>query len=69
MCPVEFAYWLKGYFELSESNTLTDKQVSIIKKHLELVFTNVTKEAEPGEVEKYLGDILSKPPMTISTIC
>lgn len=44
MCADEFAYWLKGYFELSDSNTLTEQQVKIIKEHLTLVFTKVTKQ-------------------------
>ena len=38
MRSVEFVYWLQGFFELSESNTLSEKQVEIIKNHLKLVF-------------------------------
>ncbi len=38
MQSVQFAYWLQGFFELSESNTLTEKQVEMIKNHLKLVF-------------------------------
>ena len=38
MKSTEFAYWLQGFFELSESNTLTEKQVETIKNHLNLVF-------------------------------
>jgi hypothetical protein len=35
----EFAYWLQGFFELSEPNkTLTPEQVKTIKNHLKLVF-------------------------------
>jgi len=35
----EFAYWLQGFFELSDTNTpLTEKQVQTIKNHLKLVF-------------------------------
>ena len=37
-----FAYWLKGYFEISDSKKLDEKQVQIIKDHLELVFNKVT---------------------------
>jgi hypothetical protein len=39
-----FAYWLQGYFELSDSDSLTVEQVKMIKKHLDLVFTNVTND-------------------------
>ena len=38
MKSTEFAYWLQGFFEISESNTLSEKQVEIIKNHLKLVF-------------------------------
>jgi hypothetical protein len=38
MKSTEFAYWLQGFFELSESNTLSERQVGIIKNHLNLVF-------------------------------
>lgn len=40
----EFCYWLKGYFELSDSNTLSPQQVQTIKDHLNLVFTKVTPD-------------------------
>jgi hypothetical protein len=38
MKSTEFAYWLQGFFELSETNTLSERQVEIIKNHLKLVF-------------------------------
>ena len=39
MKATEFAYFLQGFFELSEANTpLTEKQVQTIKNHLKLVF-------------------------------
>lgn len=41
MTPQEFCYWLQGFFELSESNTLTERQVQVIKNHLGLVFHHV----------------------------
>jgi len=42
MNSTQFTYWLKGFFEISDSKELTDKQVQIIKDHLNLVFTKVT---------------------------
>jgi hypothetical protein len=33
-----FVFWLQGYFELSNSDTLTPHQVKLIKQHLNLVF-------------------------------
>ena len=39
-----FAWWLHGYFEISESNTLSEKQVQVIKDHLDLCFNKVTPD-------------------------
>lgn len=39
MTSKDFAYWLQGFFELSDPNApLTKTQVQTIKNHLELVF-------------------------------
>jgi hypothetical protein len=38
MTSKDFAYWLQGFFELSETDELTPRQVEIIKNHLKLVF-------------------------------
>ena len=38
MTSVQFAFWLQGFFELSETDELTPRQVEIIKNHLKLVF-------------------------------
>lgn len=42
MSPENFSYWLNGYLELSNSDSLTSQQVKIIKEHLALVFNKVT---------------------------
>jgi len=39
--PENFAYWLQGYFELTDGKTLNAKQVTVIKNHLALVFEHV----------------------------
>lgn len=44
----KFTYWLKGYFEISDSNNLSPTQVQIIRDHLDLVFTKVTPERKYG---------------------
>ena len=44
MSPENFTYWLKGFFELTDSKTLTEEQVKIIKDHLKLALTKVTPE-------------------------
>lgn len=40
----EFCYWLQGFFEMTDATSLTDEQVEMIKRHLALVFTNVTSD-------------------------
>lgn len=40
----QFTMWLHGFFEISGSNSLTEKQVQIIKDHLDLVFKKVTPD-------------------------
>jgi len=38
MNSIDFCFWLQGHFELSESKSLTNTQVTAIKRHLNLVF-------------------------------
>jgi hypothetical protein len=42
MTPENFTYWLQGFFEVSDTKKLDEKQVQIIKDHLNLVFNKVT---------------------------
>ncbi len=50
----DFAYWLQGYFEITNATSnrapdgLTDGQVEMIKKHLALVFLH--------EIDPSMGD-------------
>jgi hypothetical protein len=44
MTTEQFAIWLNGFFELSEEKKLSEKQVTIIKDHLALVFEKVTPD-------------------------
>jgi hypothetical protein len=38
MTSRDFAYWLMGYFEISNPETIDKREVELIKKHLNLVF-------------------------------
>lgn len=49
MTPEQFTYWLQGFFEISNTNSLNENQVLIIKDHLKLVFNKVT----PNRTENY----------------
>jgi hypothetical protein len=42
MTPEQFAYWLQGFFELTEGNQLSEKQVQVVKDHLQITFKKVT---------------------------
>lgn len=38
MTSRDFAYWLQGFFEISNVEDLDKSQTTVIKKHLNLVF-------------------------------
>lgn len=38
MTSRDFAFWLQGFFEVSNAETITKEQTEVIKKHLNLVF-------------------------------
>lgn len=46
----QFAFWLQGFFELTDSNNLTASQVKMIKEHLGLVFSKVTPPLQKSEL-------------------
>ena len=49
MTPENFAYWIKGYFELEGGETLlTPRQTRIIQDHLDLVFKKETPDRDSG---------------------
>lgn len=44
----DFCYWLQGYFEIKGDDVLTEAQVALIRKHLNLVFEH--------EIDPSMGD-------------
>ncbi|HUW47256.1 MAG TPA: hypothetical protein VMW36_00745 [Patescibacteria group bacterium] len=38
----DFCYWLKGFTELTNSESLSDEQWAVVKDHLKLVFDKLT---------------------------
>jgi hypothetical protein len=42
MTPEQFAYWLQGFMEICNPETLDEEQTQIIKDHLALVFNKQT---------------------------
>lgn len=72
----EFCYWLQGFFELSDTCSLSPKQVEMIRKHLSLVFIDVTSGDREGPfaarfLERGLDSTTSPPPNEFlgGTIC
>lgn len=57
MTSREFCYWLQGLFELTDTSTLTERQVNLIKKHLQLVFIH---EIDPSYGDKEVQEHLNK---------
>jgi hypothetical protein len=49
--PLNFCYWLQGFFELAGTNNLTETQVEVIKDHLKLVFRKETPDRNTNETE------------------
>lgn len=62
-----FVYWLQGFFEISESKELNEKQVQIIKNHLNLVFKHEIDPALGGNMQELqnIHDNLVKPNNTL----
>jgi hypothetical protein len=42
MTPEQFVYWLQGFMEMADPQTLTEAQVKMLKEHLALVFAKKT---------------------------
>ena len=43
MNEINFCYWLQGFFEMTDTESLTPEQIKIIKEHLQLVLKKETK--------------------------
>jgi hypothetical protein len=48
MTSRDFAYWLQGFFEVSNPQSISYEQTQMIKKHLNLVFKH--------EIDPSMGD-------------
>ncbi len=58
MTSRDFAYWLQGFFEISQCTEINEKQTQIIKNHLNMVFKH---EIDPShgnaDHQKILSDL------------
>ena len=58
MTPRDFCYWLQGYFEISGKTKIDDYQVTLIKKHLAMVFaTHIDATFGPKETQELLSQL------------
>jgi len=48
MTSRDFAFWLQGFFEIQNPNIITNEQIVMIKKHLNMVFNH--------EIDPTMGD-------------
>ena len=51
----DFCFWLKGFFEMTDAQELSEDQLQMVKEHLDLVFVKVTEtviKAEPNVAEE-----------------
>ena len=55
MKPEQFVYWLQGYFEISEVTELNEKQTTVIKNHLGMVFAHDLDPKQEKELTESLG--------------
>jgi len=49
MTSRDFAYWLQGFFEISNVEDLSKEQTKVIKNHLNMVFKH--------EIDPSMGDV------------
>jgi len=56
MTSRDFCYWLQGHFEISGSTNLTEKQVEVIRNHLNMVFKH---EIDPSHGDAAHQKVLS----------
>ena len=54
MTSRDFCFWLQGYFELQNPQTITEEQISVIQRHLNMVFEH---EIDPSMPNKKLDQI------------
>ncbi len=57
MTSRDFVYWLQGFLELSEQTDLTEKQLDLVKRHLNMVFCH---EIDPSMGDRQRQQALSR---------
>ena len=68
MTHEQFAYWLRGFFEISGKTALTEQEAIVVKEHLEKCFVPVVVNPDykrlwttlysPAETLRYEGPLV-----------
>ena len=53
-----FVYWLQGFVEIANTDTISENQWQIIKDHLKLVFDKKTPDRTQEELE-YIAKVIT----------
>jgi hypothetical protein len=61
MTSRDFCYWLQGVFEVTDPTTLDAKQVSLIKRHLNMVFIHEIDPSFPENQQAALSEAHTPP--------
>lgn len=63
MSPINFCYWLQGFFEINEKNNqltiLNESSIKTIKDHLQLVFKTTNCNYIAKEVDAPVSELLT----------
>jgi hypothetical protein len=52
MTARDFAYWLQGYFEIAQPTSASTEVLTMIKKHLDMVFVHEIDPSYGGPAEQ-----------------
>lgn len=66
MKSVEFCYWLQGLFELAQPDSLNNLQLTLIRKHLNMVFAHEIDPSYPVDQQDALNAIHNSNAVTAS---
>lgn len=68
MTHEQFVVWLHGFFEISDAKELNEKQVQVIKDHLDLFFKKESPDRDKKtiQIDPSLG-MIKENPMTLIT--
>jgi hypothetical protein len=69
----KFCYWLQGFFEMTNAETMTPEQVKMVKEHLHLVFTHKVAIPAVSQTQatgsSVLGSIVGSGTEMLTTVC